>query len=132
MQCTNYTVRYDYAIFLYTNNRDHESFIVIINVNIEILVQREITDYEDSNDNGTPLPSSTEHYATTTESFDIPSTTSTPDTTTRAGGNESESNVPNLCQDGFDTIAFIRNELFVFKDKVRRMSVFKACKLITR
>lgn len=29
---------------------------------------------------------------------------------------------PNLCKDGYDTIAFIRNEIFIFKNEVRTIS----------
>ncbi len=99
-----------------------------------MIVQREIQDSNSEDEH--QVPSTTKRYITgqtqtpssTTGRYDITTQrieTSTPsihghETTERENG----SDVPSLCRDGFDTITFFRNELFVFKDKVLRRSVF--------
>jgi hypothetical protein len=66
----------------------------------------------------------TERWSTTSRIWTVSTenpTSQHPDfqTTTRKTTLTGNENVPDLCKDGFDTISFIRNEIFVFKGNVR-------------
>lgn len=91
-----------------------------------LIVQREIQDFNGEDEH--QVPSTTNRYTTnqpsSTTIYDV--TTQRIETSTQyihgheTTERESGPDVPSLCQDGFDTITFFRNELFVFKDQVQQ------------
>ncbi|CAL8075009.1 unnamed protein product [Orchesella dallaii] len=99
----------------------------------QLYIQRTIQDYpdekahSDSTTESTSTPiTSTSRYSThesdspttsTTASYSSSSTTSkTSAYTFRPTMNDDNNRLPDICKDGFDTISFIRNEIFVFKN----------------